>query len=179
MDLSTYTPSGEWQLLGTPAVREVIYNPCCPEPYSTVTFYIHLRYAFRKACDCLLDGEQYSIYLTLSYLLSLSAWWHLWDSVSQLTIWARRLVTVSRTYWERTFLTETTILLSVCFFITIVSDMTPPTSESGALLGYLSEFVWARLNFRNVLLHIDAHCKYFDSFHYNGAQLPLSTSFKY
>lgn len=30
---------------------------------------------------------------------------------------------------------ETTILLSICFFVTIVSEMTPPTSESVPLLG--------------------------------------------
>ncbi|KAK5964270.1 Neurotransmitter-gated ion-channel ligand binding domain protein [Trichostrongylus colubriformis] len=43
MDLSTYTPSGEWNLIKVPAVREVFYSKCCPEPYSTVTFYMLLR----------------------------------------------------------------------------------------------------------------------------------------
>ncbi|KAK6050466.1 Neurotransmitter-gated ion-channel ligand binding domain protein, partial [Cooperia oncophora] len=43
MDLSTYTPSGEWNLIKVPAIREVFYSQCCPEPYSTVTFYMLLR----------------------------------------------------------------------------------------------------------------------------------------
>ncbi|CAD6190467.1 unnamed protein product [Caenorhabditis auriculariae] len=43
MDLSTYTPSGEWNLIKAPAIRELKYTTCCPEPYSTVTFYMFLR----------------------------------------------------------------------------------------------------------------------------------------
>ena len=35
----------------------------------------------------------------------------------------------------RSIRTETTIVLSVSFFLTVVSDMTPPTSESVPLLG--------------------------------------------
>ncbi|CAJ0957012.1 unnamed protein product, partial [Mesorhabditis belari] len=42
MDLSTYIPSGEWKLLSAPAIREVTWNTCCPEPYPTVTFYMHM-----------------------------------------------------------------------------------------------------------------------------------------
>ncbi|CAI2356973.1 unnamed protein product [Caenorhabditis sp. 36 PRJEB53466] len=43
IDLSTYTPSGEWHLTKAPAVKDVKYNSCCKEPYSTVTFYMFLR----------------------------------------------------------------------------------------------------------------------------------------
>ncbi|VDN24209.1 unnamed protein product [Cylicostephanus goldi] len=46
MDLSTYIPNGEWHLLSAPAIREVTYYHCCPEPYPTLKFYMHLR---RKA----------------------------------------------------------------------------------------------------------------------------------
>lgn len=33
------------------------------------------------------------------------------------------------------FISEITILLSVCFFLSMVADMTPPTSEAVPLIG--------------------------------------------
>ncbi|KIH45679.1 Neurotransmitter-gated ion-channel ligand binding domain protein, partial [Ancylostoma duodenale] len=36
MDLSTYVVNGEWTIISSPAVREVSYYKCCPEPYPTV-----------------------------------------------------------------------------------------------------------------------------------------------
>lgn len=43
MDLSDYVTNGEWILVGSPATREVTYYSCCPEPYPTIIFSLHLR----------------------------------------------------------------------------------------------------------------------------------------
>ncbi|RCN45846.1 hypothetical protein ANCCAN_08143 [Ancylostoma caninum] len=43
MDLSTYVVNGEWTIISSPAVREVTYYKCCPEPYPTVKYYLHIR----------------------------------------------------------------------------------------------------------------------------------------
>ncbi|KAK5964568.1 Neurotransmitter-gated ion-channel ligand binding domain protein, partial [Trichostrongylus colubriformis] len=43
MDLSTYVINGEWDLVDSPALREVKYYKCCPEPYPTVRYFLHLR----------------------------------------------------------------------------------------------------------------------------------------
>ncbi|EJW70386.1 hypothetical protein WUBG_18707, partial [Wuchereria bancrofti] len=43
MDISDYVLSGEWDLIATPAVRNIKRFVCCPEPYPTITFYMHIR----------------------------------------------------------------------------------------------------------------------------------------
>lgn len=43
MDISDYVVNGEWDLIATPAVRNVKRFECCPEPYPTVTFFMHIR----------------------------------------------------------------------------------------------------------------------------------------
>uniref|UniRef100_A0A1I7WTQ9 Neur_chan_LBD domain-containing protein n=1 Tax=Heterorhabditis bacteriophora TaxID=37862 RepID=A0A1I7WTQ9_HETBA len=42
-DLSTYISNGEWLLISAPAKRDVTFYKCCPEPYPTIKFYLHLR----------------------------------------------------------------------------------------------------------------------------------------
>ncbi|KAK5969585.1 Transmembrane ion channel [Trichostrongylus colubriformis] len=111
MDLSTYTPSGEWNLIKVPAVREVFYSKCCPEPYSTVTFYMLLR---RRSIFYLFNIVFPSLLISLMTLVGFCLPAH--DMSEKIGY-------------------QTTILLSICFFVTIVSEMTPPTSESVPLLG--------------------------------------------
>ncbi|PIO72047.1 Neurotransmitter-gated ion-channel ligand binding domain protein [Teladorsagia circumcincta] len=111
MDLSTYTPSGEWNLIKVPAVREVFYSQCCPEPYSTVTFYMLLR---RRSIFYLFNIVFPSLLISLMTLVGFCLPAH--DMSEKIGY-------------------QTTILLSICFFVTIVSEMTPPTSESVPLLG--------------------------------------------
>ncbi|KAK5982923.1 hypothetical protein GCK32_019120 [Trichostrongylus colubriformis] len=36
MDTSTYIANGEWDLIGSPVIREVSFYKCCPEPYPTL-----------------------------------------------------------------------------------------------------------------------------------------------
>ncbi|KAM3720845.1 Acetylcholine receptor [Dirofilaria immitis] len=79
MDISDYVLNGEWDLIATPAVRNVKHFVCCPEPYPTITFYMHIR--------------------------------------------------------RRTLYYEITILLSIVFFLSMVAEMTPPTSEAVPLIG--------------------------------------------
>ncbi len=43
MDLSEYVVNGEWELLATPANRSVTFFKCCPEPYPTIQFAMHIR----------------------------------------------------------------------------------------------------------------------------------------
>ncbi|KAK0424145.1 hypothetical protein QR680_008513 [Steinernema hermaphroditum] len=111
IDLSTYIPSGEWLLTSAPAVREETYYKCCPEPYPTVKFFLNLR---RRTLF-------YTFNLIIPSLL-----------VAIMTLLAFCLPAHDM---SEKIGTQTTILLSVCFFLTIVSEMTPPTSEAVPLLG--------------------------------------------
>uniref|UniRef100_A0AC35THB1 Neur_chan_LBD domain-containing protein n=1 Tax=Rhabditophanes sp. KR3021 TaxID=114890 RepID=A0AC35THB1_9BILA len=43
MDLSDYVVNGEWILASTPAKREVQFYSCCPEPYITIVFALHIQ----------------------------------------------------------------------------------------------------------------------------------------
>ncbi|CAI5455365.1 unnamed protein product [Caenorhabditis angaria] len=111
IDLSTYTPSGEWLLLKAPAIKDIKYNSCCPEPYSTVTFYMFLR---RRTLFYLFNVILPSLLISIMTLMGFCLPAH--DMSEKIGY-------------------QTTILLSICFFVTIVSEMTPPTSESVPLLG--------------------------------------------
>uniref|UniRef100_A0AC35TW20 Neur_chan_LBD domain-containing protein n=1 Tax=Rhabditophanes sp. KR3021 TaxID=114890 RepID=A0AC35TW20_9BILA len=104
IDLSTYIPSSEWLLTSAPAVREETFYKCCPEPYPTIKWYLHLRrrtlyYIFNLIIPSLLIG----LMTLLGFCLPAN------DMSEKISF-------------------QTTILLSVCFFLTIVSEMIPPTS---------------------------------------------------
>ncbi|KAA8595377.1 hypothetical protein FQN60_012512 [Etheostoma spectabile] len=43
VDISTYIPNGEWDLVGVPAKRNELYYDCCKEPYPDVTFTVTMR----------------------------------------------------------------------------------------------------------------------------------------
>ncbi|KAK0399126.1 hypothetical protein QR680_002909 [Steinernema hermaphroditum] len=110
MDLSDYVVNGEWTLIATPAVREVTFYKCCPEPYPTVVFRMHIRrrtlyYGFNLIIPSLLI----SLMTVLGFTLPP-------DAGEKITL-------------------EITILLSVCFFLSMVAEMTPPTSEAVPLIG--------------------------------------------
>ncbi|KAK8753595.1 hypothetical protein OTU49_000510, partial [Cherax quadricarinatus] len=42
-DLSDFIKNGEWDLIGCPGKRNIIYYKCCPEPYVDATFEIVIR----------------------------------------------------------------------------------------------------------------------------------------
>ncbi|VDM25560.1 unnamed protein product [Toxocara canis] len=95
----------------TLAVREETFYVCCPEPYPTIKFYINLR---RR---------------TLFHGFNLI--------IPSLVIAVMTLITFSLPPHDMSEKIgfQTTVLLSVCFFLTIVSEMTPPTSDAVPLLG--------------------------------------------
>ena len=41
--IADYVPSNEWKLLEHPAKKNVIYYPCCKEPYIDLTFQVKLK----------------------------------------------------------------------------------------------------------------------------------------
>lgn len=43
MDMSSYYPSVEWDVIAVPAQKNIKYYPCCPEPYYDIYFNITLR----------------------------------------------------------------------------------------------------------------------------------------
>ncbi|TMS39880.1 hypothetical protein L596_006340 [Steinernema carpocapsae] len=110
MDLSDYVVNGEWTLVATPAKREISFYKCCPEPYPTVVFRMHVRrrtlyYGFNLIIPSLLISLMTLLGFTLPP-----------DAGEKITL-------------------EITILLSICFFLSMVSEMTPPTSEAIPLIG--------------------------------------------
>ncbi|EFP05139.1 CRE-ACR-7 protein [Caenorhabditis remanei] len=110
-DLSTYITNGEWHLLAAPARREEKFYKCCREPYPTVKFYLHLRRrTFYYVFNVILPTLLVSFMSLLAFCLPAT------DLSEKIGL-------------------QTTILLSVCFFLTILSEMTPTTSEAVPLLG--------------------------------------------
>uniref|UniRef100_A0A0R3RWT7 Acetylcholine receptor subunit alpha-type acr-16 n=1 Tax=Elaeophora elaphi TaxID=1147741 RepID=A0A0R3RWT7_9BILA len=110
MDISDYVLNGEWDLIATPAVRNVKRFVCCPEPYPTITFYMHIRrrtlyYGFNLLIPSLLI----SLMTMLGFALPP-------DAGEKITL-------------------EITILLSIVFFLSMVAEMTPATSEAVPLIG--------------------------------------------
>ncbi|VBB33888.1 unnamed protein product, partial [Acanthocheilonema viteae] len=110
MDISDYVLNGEWDLIATPAVRSVKRFVCCPEPYPTIIFYMHIRrrtlyYGFNLLIPSLLI----SLITMLGFTLPP-------DAGEKITL-------------------EITILLSISFFLSMVAEMTPATSEAVPLIG--------------------------------------------
>ncbi|XGW04156.1 hypothetical protein V3C99_015365 [Haemonchus contortus] len=109
-DISEYLPNGEWTLPLTTVSRNVKFYDCCPEPYPDLTFYLHMRrrtlyYGFNLIMPCILTTLMTLLGFTLPP-----------DAGEKITL-------------------QITVLLSICFFLSIVSEMSPPTSEAVPLLG--------------------------------------------
>uniref|UniRef100_A0A7E4V3N5 Uncharacterized protein n=1 Tax=Panagrellus redivivus TaxID=6233 RepID=A0A7E4V3N5_PANRE len=110
MDLSDYVTNGEWGLVATPAKREEKIFECCPEPYYYIVFSMHIRrrtlfYWFNLIIPSLLI----SVMTIFSFCFPP-------DAGEKMTL-------------------EITILLSVCFFLSMVGEMTPATSDAVPLIG--------------------------------------------
>uniref|UniRef100_A0A0K0E465 Acetylcholine receptor subunit alpha-type acr-16 n=1 Tax=Strongyloides stercoralis TaxID=6248 RepID=A0A0K0E465_STRER len=104
MDLSDYVANGEWILVGTPAAREITYYSCCPEPYPTIIFSLHLR---RRTM-------YYSFNLLIPALL-----------ITSLSIFG---FTLPPDAGEKINL-QITILLSEMLFLSMVAEVTPLSEE--------------------------------------------------
>ena len=66
-DTKKFVSNGEWQFIGFPAKRNVIYYVCCPEPYPDVTFTLQIQrlalfYYMNLIIPCLLiTGEEMAL----------------------------------------------------------------------------------------------------------------------
>ncbi|XP_050522322.1 neuronal acetylcholine receptor subunit alpha-7-like isoform X2 [Daktulosphaira vitifoliae] len=109
-DLSGFVTNGEWDLLGVPGKRNVIYYSCCPEPYIDITFSILIRrrtlyYFFNLIVPCVLIASMAVLGFTLPP-----------DCGEKLSL-------------------GVTILLSLSVFSLMIADALPQTSEAIPLLG--------------------------------------------
>ncbi|CAK5116826.1 unnamed protein product [Meloidogyne enterolobii] len=110
-DTSEYLSNGEWALPMTTVARSEKFYDCCPkEPYPDLTFYLHMRrrtlyYGFNLIMPCLLTTMMSLLGFTLPP-----------EAGEKITL-------------------QITVLLSICFFLSILSEMSPPTSEAVPLLG--------------------------------------------
>ncbi|CAJ0935294.1 unnamed protein product, partial [Mesorhabditis belari] len=108
MDMSYYVENGEWTLLGVPARNEsyVFDN----EPYPSIYFYILIqRRTLYYGLNLIVPSLLISLMTVLGFTLPP-------DAGEKITL-------------------EITILLSICFFLSMVAEMTPPTSEAVPLIG--------------------------------------------
>ncbi|TKR69991.1 hypothetical protein L596_022070 [Steinernema carpocapsae] len=109
-DFSEFMENGEWIIRNFWVNRTEKYYDCCPEPYPDVKFFLHLRrrtlyYAFNLIMPCLLT----MVLVMLGFTLSC-------DSGEKIGL-------------------QITVSLAICIFLTLMSDMTPATSEAVPLLG--------------------------------------------
>lgn len=105
-----YLENGEWILSRFIMNRTTKRYECCPEPYIDVTAHFWLRrrvlyYGFNLIMPCVLTTMMALLGFTLPP-----------DAGEKITL-------------------QITVLLSICFFLSIVSDMSPATSEAVPLLG--------------------------------------------
>ncbi|CAH1797307.1 unnamed protein product [Owenia fusiformis] len=109
-DISTYQPSGEWDLIGVTAIRNIEKYECCPEPYIDITFTVHIRrrvlyYAFNLIIPCALLSSMALLTFSLPP-----------DSGEKISL-------------------GVTILLSLTVFLMIVAETMPATSDAVPLIG--------------------------------------------
>nr|XP_022910691.1 acetylcholine receptor subunit beta-like 2 isoform X1 [Onthophagus taurus]XP_022910692.1 acetylcholine receptor subunit beta-like 2 isoform X1 [Onthophagus taurus] len=110
IDLSEFYLSVEWDILAVPATRNEEYYPCCPEPFSDITFKITMRrktlfYTVNLIIPCV--GITFLTVLVF-YLPS--------DSGEKMTLCV-------------------SILLSLTVFFLLLAEIIPPTSLAVPLLG--------------------------------------------
>ncbi|ESP05439.1 hypothetical protein LOTGIDRAFT_152290 [Lottia gigantea] len=110
IDLENYVDNGEWTLIDTKVIRNVIFYPCCREPFPDVTFYIHIRrrvlyYFFNVIIPCMLLSS-----------LSMTGFLLPPDSGEKVTL-------------------GLTVLLAFSVFMLLVAENMPPTSEYIPLIG--------------------------------------------
>ncbi|VDN07450.1 unnamed protein product [Thelazia callipaeda] len=119
-DISEYMPSGEWALPMTTVSRTVKFYECCPEPYPDLKFYLHLR--------------RRTLYYGYDFYSPLKSCFNLIMPCILTTMMTLLGFTLPPDAGEKITL-QITVLLSICFFLSVVSDMSPPTSEAVPLLG--------------------------------------------
>ncbi|PIC21300.1 hypothetical protein B9Z55_026188 [Caenorhabditis nigoni] len=108
IDVQYYVQNGEWNLLAVPARHET--NIFDEQPYPSLFFYLIIqRRTLYYGLNLIIPSFLISLMTVLGFTLPP-------DAGEKITL-------------------EITILLSVCFFLSMVADMTPPTSEAVPLIG--------------------------------------------
>ncbi|XP_059169119.1 neuronal acetylcholine receptor subunit alpha-10-like isoform X2 [Physella acuta] len=110
VDLTNYVSNGEWHLISVKAKRNVVYYPCCPEPFPDVTFTIHLRrrtlyYTHNVIIPCVMLST-----------LTLLVFWMSPDSGEKVTL-------------------GLTVLLAFSVFMLLIAENMPATSNFVPLIG--------------------------------------------
>ncbi|XP_061625908.1 neuronal acetylcholine receptor subunit alpha-7-like isoform X3 [Phyllopteryx taeniolatus] len=109
VDISSYIPNGEWDLVGVPAKRNELYYDCCKEPYPDVTFTVTMRrrtlyYGLNLLIPCvLISGLALLVFLLPA------------DSGEKISL-------------------GITVLLSLTVFMLLVAEIMPATSDSVPLI---------------------------------------------
>ncbi|XP_061765239.1 neuronal acetylcholine receptor subunit alpha-7-like [Nerophis ophidion] len=109
VDISTYIPNGEWDLVGVPVKRNELYYDCCKEPYPDVTFTVTMRrrtlyYGLNLLIPCvLISGLALLVFLLPA------------DSGEKISL-------------------GITVLLSLTVFMLLVAEIMPATSDSVPLI---------------------------------------------
>ncbi|XP_058859109.1 neuronal acetylcholine receptor subunit alpha-7 [Acipenser ruthenus] len=109
VDVSSYIPNGEWDLVGVPAKRNELYYDCCKEPYPDVTFTVTMRrrtlyYGLNLLIPCvLISGLALLVFLLPA------------DSGEKISL-------------------GITVLLSLTVFMLLVAEIMPATSDSVPLI---------------------------------------------
>ncbi|XP_030643585.1 neuronal acetylcholine receptor subunit alpha-7 [Chanos chanos] len=109
VDISTYIPNGEWDLVGVPGKRNELYYECCKEPYPDVTFTVTMRrrtlyYGLNLLIPCvLISGLALLVFLLPA------------DSGEKISL-------------------GITVLLSLTVFMLLVAEIMPATSDSVPLI---------------------------------------------
>uniref|UniRef100_A0A8C6KKF9 Neuronal acetylcholine receptor subunit alpha-7 n=1 Tax=Nothobranchius furzeri TaxID=105023 RepID=A0A8C6KKF9_NOTFU len=109
VDISTYIPNGEWDLVGVPGKRNELYYECCKEPYPDVTFTVTMRrrtlyYGLNLLVPCvLISGLALLVFLLPA------------DSGEKISL-------------------GITVLLSLTVFMLLVAEIMPATSDSVPLI---------------------------------------------
>ncbi|CAL1530224.1 unnamed protein product [Lymnaea stagnalis] len=110
VDLSNYVSNGEWHLISVTAKRNVVYYPCCTEPFHDVTFTVHLRrrtlyYTHNVIIPCVMLSS-----------LTLLVFWMSPDSGEKVTL-------------------GLTVLLAFSVFMLLIAENMPATSNFVPLIG--------------------------------------------
>ncbi|NP_001267772.1 acetylcholine receptor subunit alpha-type acr-16-like precursor [Aplysia californica] len=110
VDLSNYVSNGEWHLVSVTAKRNVVYYPCCPEPFPDVIFTIHLQrrtlyYTYNVIIPCVMLSS-----------LTLLVFWMSPDSGEKVTL-------------------GLTVLLAFSVFMLLIAENMPATSNFVPLIG--------------------------------------------
>ncbi|XP_064474752.1 neuronal acetylcholine receptor subunit alpha-10-like isoform X2 [Ornithodoros turicata] len=119
VDLTNYVPNGEWELLEARLVRNVVFYPCCPEPFPDVTVTLVIRrktlyYMYNVVMPCMMM----SVLTLLVFCLPP-------DSGEKIAL-------------------GVTVLLAFSVFMLAIAEKMPETSESIPLLVVMTVIV---LNF--------------------------------